>query len=304
MLPPSSLLQYTVLCFLPSTIYCFFDLRYGKIFLVAVNLLLRMQKEIAMNRYEANRRFLKSNFSEFRGVKTDNAAGFPQPPKIKDYDITKKLIELPLVNENILTNKNIYKCISERRSTRFYSEQSITINELSYLLWATQGISYVNKAGLTFRTVPSSGATHSFESYLLIRNVDTLQQGLYRYIPDAHKLLFISELDELESQIEAITLEQPFVPRFANKAAILFIWSTIPYRSEWKFDITAHKKILIDIGHVCQNLYLASESIGAGTCAIGIYDQKLTDQLLGLNSEDEFVIYLASVGKKQNINAF
>ncbi|MBP2629094.1 MAG: SagB-type dehydrogenase domain containing protein-containing protein [Firmicutes bacterium] len=106
------------------------------------------------------------------------------------------------------------------------------------------------------------------------------------------------ELDELENKIDEITLDQPFVPNFANKAAVLFIWSTTPYRSEWKFDITAHKKILIDIGHVCQNLYLASESIDAGSCAIGIYDQKLIDQLLGLNGEEEFVLYLAAVGKK------
>lgn len=253
-----------------------------------------------MKRYSNNRKFLKSNFSEYKGVTTDKMNGIPQPPDVKPYDIHAKLIELPPVNENILTNKNIYTCIKERRSTRFYSDNSMTMDELSYLLWATQGITSINETGLTFRTVPCSGATHTFESYLLIRKVETLHQGLYRYLPKEHKLLFMSELDELESKIEAITLEQPFVPRFANKAAVLFIWSTTPYRSEWKFDITAHKKILIDIGHVCQNLYLASESIDAGTCAIGIYDQALIDGLLCLDGEDEFVVYMAAVGKKQS----
>jgi SagB-type dehydrogenase family enzyme len=252
-----------------------------------------------MNNSSKNRKFLKSNFSEFKGIQTDKMNGLPQPPNVKPYDPHAKLIDLPPVNENILTNKNIYSCINERRSTRFYSEKPISIDELSYLLWATQGITSVNKAGVTFRTVPCSGATHTFESYLLIRNVEALHQGLYHYLPKEHKLLFMSELDELENKIEAITLEQPYVPRFANKAAVLFIWSTIPYRSEWKFDITAHKKILIDIGHVCQNLYLASESIDAGTCAIGIYDQELIDGLLCLDGEDEFVVYMAAVGKKQ-----
>ncbi|MDF2544764.1 MAG: SagB/ThcOx family dehydrogenase [Herbinix sp.] len=94
-------------------------------------------------------------------------------------------------------------------------------------------------------------------------------------------------------------MDQPFVPNFAKKAAVLFAWSTTPYRSEWKFDITAHKKILIDIGHVCQNLYLASESIEAGTCAIGIYDQAIIDGILGLENEEEFVIYLAAVGRRR-----
>ena len=106
------------------------------------------------------------------------------------------------------------------------------------------------------------------------------------------------ELNNIEETVDEMTLEQPFVPNFAKKAAVLFAWSTIPYRSEWKFDITAHKKILIDIGHVCQNLYLASESINSGACAIGIYDQKMMDELLELDGDEEFVIYLAAVGKK------
>lgn len=89
----------------------------------------------------------------------------------------------------------------------------------------------------------------------------------------------MSELDQIDQKIDAITLEQPFVPNFTKKAAVMFAWSTTPYRSEWKYDISAHKKILIDIGHVSQNLYLASESIHAGACAIGIYDQKLIDEV-------------------------
>ncbi|WP_342478867.1 SagB/ThcOx family dehydrogenase [Paenibacillus sp. FSL H7-0350] len=149
------------------------------------------------------------------------------------------------------------------------------------------------------RTVPCSGATHTFETYLMIMRVEGIQQGIYRYLPVEHKLLFMFELDQLEQKIDAITLEQPFVPNFAKKAAVLFAWSTTPYRSEWKYDISAHKKILIDAGHVCQNLYLASESIGAGACAIGIYDQQLIDEVLELDGEEEFVIYMGAVGKKR-----
>ena len=129
-------------------------------------------------------------------------------------------------------------------------------------------------------------------------NVDGIKKGIYRYDPLKHRLLLMFELEEINAKIDEITLEQPFVPNFAKRAAVIFAWSTIPYRSEWKFDVTAHKKILIDIGHVCQNLYLASESVGAGTCAIGIYDQKMIDTLLELDGNEEFVIYLAAVGKK------
>lgn len=252
-----------------------------------------------MTRYEQQRNFLKSNFDEFKNIKTDKMNGMPQPPIVKSYDLSSNVINLPKVNEQIMKNSNIYKCIKERRSTRFYDNRLMSLDELSYLLWATQGITEINSAGLTLRTVPCSGATHSFETYLFIMGVEGVQKGVYRYLPVEHKLLFMFELNEMDNKIDEITLDQPFVPNFAKKAAIVFAWSTIPYRSEWKFDITSHKKILIDIGHVCQNLYLASESVGAGACAIGIYDQKMIDKLLGLDGNEEFVIYLAAVGKKR-----
>ena len=251
-----------------------------------------------MARYEQERKFLKSNFDEFNSSNTDKAKGIQRPLELKEYDLYSSFITLPDVDEGTIKYNNIYQCIKERRSTRLYSKESISLLELSYLLWATQGITG-SKNGLTFRTVPCSGATHTFETYLLITNVEGLQKGIYRYLPIEHKLLLVSSMNEIDNKIDEITLDQPFVPNFAKKAAVVFVWSTTPYRSEWKFDITAHKKILIDVGHICQNLYLASESIGAGTCAIGIYDQKMIDALLKLDGEEEFVVYLAAVGKKR-----
>jgi SagB-type dehydrogenase family enzyme len=251
-----------------------------------------------MARYEQQRNFLKSNFSEFKNIKTDKMKGIPQPAAVKSYDPSSPIINLPMVSGEVLKNQNIYECIKERRSTRFYADDPLSLEELSYLLWATQGITSTNKAGLTLRTVPCSGATHCFETYLFIMNVEGIQKGVYRYLPVEHKLLSMFELEEIDKKIDEITLEQPFVPNFAKKAAVLFVWSATPYRSEWKYDISAHKKILIDIGHVCQNLYLASESVDSGTCAIGIYDQKMIDELLSLDGDEEFAIYLAAVGKK------
>jgi SagB-type dehydrogenase family enzyme len=256
-----------------------------------------------MGRYEQQRSFLKSNFHEFKKIKTDKIKGIPKPPIVKSYDSLATIIDLPEVREVEITQQNIYECIKERRSTRFYSNDTMSLKELSYLLWATQGITSTNKAGLTLRTVPCSGATHTFETYLFIMRVDGLHQGIYRYLPVEHKLLFMFEIDEIDQKIDYITLEQPFVPNFAKKASVVFAWSTTPYRSEWKYDVTAHKKILIDVGHVCQNLYLASESIGAGACAIGIYDQKLIDEILALDGDEEFVLYLAAVGKKRKTKA-
>lgn len=252
-----------------------------------------------MGRYQHERQFLKSNFLEFKHTHTDKARGLLKPPSVKPHDQLSTIIDLPEVNENIVKNNNIFEIIKNRRSTRLYSTECLNLEELSYLLWATQGITGTNKGGLMLRTVPCSGATHTFETYLFIMKIEGLQQGIYRYLPLEHKLLLLNTVSEIDSKIDAITLEQPFVPHFAKKAAVVFAWSTTPYRSEWKYDVTAHKKILIDVGHICQNLYLASESIHAGACAIGIYDQTLIDQVLGLDGDEEFIVYLGAVGKKR-----
>lgn len=252
-----------------------------------------------MGRYEQQRSFLKSNFLEFKHVRTDKIKGLPKPMIVKPYSSSSVIIDLPECNEDVVKKQNIYDCIKDRRSTRFYSEESLSLEELSYLLWATQGITGTTKTEDTLRTVPCSGATHTFETYLFMMRVKGISQGIYRYLPVEHKLLFMSELDEIDQKIDAITLDQPFVPNFTKKAAVMFAWSTIPYRSEWKYDVSAHKKILIDIGHVSQNLYLASESIDAGACAIGIYDQNLIDEVLGLDGNDEFILFLGAVGKKR-----
>jgi nitroreductase len=55
--------------------------------------------------------------------------------------------------------------------------------------------------------------------------------------------------------------------------------------------------MLLDIGHVCQNLYLACEGIECGTCAIAGYVQKEFDNLLCIDGENEYVIYISAVGK-------
>jgi SagB-type dehydrogenase family enzyme len=85
--------------------------------------------------------------------------------------------------------------------------------------------------------------------------------------------------------------------RFAGEAAVTFIWTALPSRTEWRYAEASYKVIALDAGHVCQNLYLACEAIGAGTCAIAAYNQDLADRLVDVDGDEEFVVYLAPVGK-------
>lgn len=222
---------------------------------------------------------------------TDQNRGVAPPPIEKPYSQEAKRIDLPnFIDTGTIDLK---AAIGNRESRRSYSNQPFSLAEISFLLWATQGIKQQLDPGHALRTVPSAGCRHALETYLCVLNVDGLDQGIYRYLPLEHQLLFEFTEENLKRKIVQAVLGQ----RYPGEAAVTFIWTTIPYRMEWRYDIVAHKVIAIDAGHACQNLYLACEAIGAGTCAIAAYDQERIDEFLRIDGQDEFTIYLASVGK-------
>lgn len=226
---------------------------------------------------------------------TDQNRGIAPPPIEKSYPKEARRINLPQKDQFKSIGKiDIESAIRNRESCRSYSNEPMSIKELSFLLWATQGIKQVLDPGHALRTVPSAGCRHALETYLCVLNIKGLDQGIYRYLPLEHQLLFEFTEENLNRKIVQTVLAQPY----PGEAAVTFIWTTVPYRMEWRYGLAAHKVIAIEAGHVCQNLYLACEGIGAGTCAIAAYDQERIDQLLRLDGQDEFTIYLASVGKR------
>ena len=139
--------------------------------------------------------------------------------------------------------------------------------------------------------MPSGGARHPFETYLGIDRVGTLVPGLYRYLPLEHKLLLVEAGAEVLARIDAGTNHQK------RGAAVVFVWTAVPYRTEWRYGFLSAKLIALDAGHLCQNLYLAATAIGAGTCALDAYDQLKIDAAIGVDGTDEFTVYCAPVGK-------
>lgn len=85
---------------------------------------------------------------------------------------------------------------------------------------------------------------------------------------------------------------------FVKNSTVTFIWSTAVYRMKWRYGERGYRYVHLDAGHVCQNLYLASQSIDSGVCAIPAFDDDEINKLIGLDGEQQFVIYLATVGKK------
>jgi SagB-type dehydrogenase family enzyme len=244
---------------------------------------------------QQSRDFLKDNIRlTIDFSKTDQSKGHPPPPIEKPFSPDGKRIDLIAKEEWQETfSGELIDAIHNRQSHRHFKDQTVTLEELSFLLWATQGIQQILPSGSARRTVPSAGCRHALETYLCVLNVAGLDVGIYRYLPAEHQLLFEVGEQDLPRKL----VEGTYGQLFTGKAAVTFVWTTIPYRMEWRYDIAAHKVILLDAGHVCQNLYLACEAIGAGTCAIAAYHQELMDQLLKIDGRDEFTIYMAPVGK-------
>ena len=233
-----------------------------------------------------------------RYPKSDQRKGLPMPPIEKPYPADAELIDLVPHEQIRLGDMSLLTAIDQRRSRRRFTDEYLSNEELSYLLWSTQGISKIfrrpdSSIAYHFRTVPSGGARHPFETYLAINRVEGLQPGIYRYLPIEHKLLFLKSVDNLPEKITDACQGQKFV----GQAAAVFFWAAIPYRMEWRYNVTGYKDILIECGHVCQNLYLTAESIGAGACAIAAYHQERADQLIGVDGKDEFTVYASPVGK-------
>lgn len=248
-----------------------------------------------MDLIEMRRKFLRNDLiEELDEVISDQEKKVPPPPLQKPYPGNALLIDLIPEEKFNIGQESLIKIINQRKSRREFTQEPLTLEELSFLLWVTQGVKEISGDGVkTKRTVPSAGSRHPFETYLFVNMVENLKEGLYRYLPLEHKLCFLYEDKELKEKIIDACMEQ----KFAGECAVTFIWTLIPYRNEWRYHVFAHKAIAIDAGHICQNLYLASEAIGAGTCAIGAYNQGKMDSILGVDGKEEFTFYIAPAGK-------
>lgn len=223
---------------------------------------------------------------------SDQTKNLSQPTLEQIAEENKEIIELPHPKD-VQVDIKLVEAMEKRRSLRRYSDKPLTLEELSFLLWCTQGVKekYQN---VTFRMVPSAGARHAFETYILVNNVKGLNSGLYRYLALDHKLQEVEMSAEIADKLVDACLGQVFI----KNSAVTFIWVAVPYRMTWRYSERGYRYMFLDAGHVGQNLYLAAEGIDCGACVIGAYDDDAVNNLLGFDGKELFVIYMASVGKK------
>lgn len=175
------------------------------------------------------------------------------------------------------------EALAARRSTRSYKQdQPLTVNEISQLLWAAQGIT--KKGGK--RTSPSAGALYPLEVYLLTDN------GHYHYDPNGHKLETYGNTD-LRNSLYWVSLRQNPV----KDAPACFVFTAVYERTAVKYGSTRSERyVAMEAGHAVQNLLLQATALGLGGVPIGAFNDGQVADVLGIPDDHE-PIYVVPVGR-------
>lgn len=242
----------------------------------------------------AGSKFLQQTYYKSMGL-SPQKQGMQQPSLELPVPEGASLIQLKKPGEWQIPDGELQTLLASRQTVRQYTEIALSLDELSFLLWATQGVRELHPDyKLTKRIVPSAGARHAFETFLLINRVEGIPAGLFRYSALQHAIFAINTSETICSELTEACLKQAQI----TNSAVSFFWDAVVERMFWRYQERGYRYLHLDAGHVCQNLYLAAESINCGVCAIAAYDDELVNSTIGLDGVDQFIIYIASVGKR------
>lgn len=211
-----------------------------------------------------------------------------RPAAFKSYP-GSEVISLPIPAP--VGTMSVDQALRARRSVRQFTADPLSLEDLSYLLWACTGIRDPG-AEHPFRTAPSAGALYPIETYVVCNNVAGAETGLYHYGILQHSLETVRKGD-VASPIAAGALDQDM----CALAPAVLVWTAVFERSRWKYGQRAYRYVHLDAGHIAQNLALAAVARGLGSCQIAAtYDDEV-NMLLGVDGEEESVVYLSVVGR-------
>ncbi|MBA3005958.1 MAG: SagB/ThcOx family dehydrogenase [Proteobacteria bacterium] len=199
---------------------------------------------------------------------------------------------IPLPRTWSLDEERITLLLQNRRSLRKYRSEPLNLEHFAFMLWASQGIT--GQAGsYLFRATPSAGALYPVETYISVHSVEGLDAGLYHFDVEHFALDRLTDQDKAEDVAQAC-LNQTFM----SQAAAVFLWTGVFRRAMSKYGDRGMRYVLLDAGHICQNVMIAAEAVDCGGCPIGAFYDSELNQLLQIDGEEESILYAASVGRK------
>ena len=211
-----------------------------------------------------------------------------KPEAFKEYPREARRFSLP--NGDRGDRGPIWEVLARRRSKRDFLPKDISFEELSQLIWATQGVTESGH-GFLLRVTPSAGALYPIETYVVANRVVALSPGIYHFNVRKNELEEVAGGD-FQVNIAASALDQSM----AAEAAVVFVWTAVVERTKWKYRERGYRYLYLDAGHIGQNLYLAATSLQLGCCTIGAFYDDEVNQLIGVDGQRETAIYLGAVG--------
>ena len=194
-------------------------------------------------------------------------------------------IELPAPQTE--GSMSLESALFKRRSVRSYQNRPLSLISVSQLLWAAQGITN----SMSFRTAPSAGALYPLEVYVFAGNVEGLSAGLYRYNNRSHRLDRLDERDRRDDLCRAALGQTP-----VRQAPAVFLITGVGRRITAKYGNRGMRYMLMEAGHVAQNICLQTTALDLGSVAIGAFSDREAADILKLNPE-ESPLYIIAVGK-------
>jgi SagB-type dehydrogenase family enzyme len=202
-----------------------------------------------------------------------------------NHEVEQMRIKLPEPRYDC--DVSLEQSLVKRRSVRNFADDPITLENVSQLLWAAQGIT----EGRGGRTAPSAGALYPLEVYVVVGNVRNLAEGVYRYDPKNHEVVMISK-EDIRSQLAGAALGQSSV----RNGAIDLVFAAVYQRTTRKYGNRGIAYVHMEVGHAAQNVCLQATVIGLGAVTIGAFHDEKVSSILNL-SKDEKALYIIPVGK-------
>ncbi len=184
------------------------------------------------------------------------------------------------------SDTSLEEALSGRRSVRSFGVKAVTLNQLSQLLWAAQGITSSSGG----RTAPSAGALYPLKVYVAAGNVDTLAAGLYVYEPKDHTLTKVKDGDFRQALSQA-ALSQPSV----KQAAVDFVITGNYEKITSKYGEKGVRFTHLEAGHAAQNLCLQAVGLKLGAVTVGAFDDAAVQKALELPAA-ETPLYIIPAG--------
>lgn len=207
---------------------------------------------------------------------------------IRTFLLALAAVTVRLPEPGEYSDMTVGEAINSRRSVRSYSEESITLEELSVLLFSAQGITSEN--GL-FRAAPSAGATYPLTVFVAASRIDSLEPGIYRYVPEENSLELEVPGDSLMSLATA-ALGQ----RFARDAAAVLVLAADYSMTTSVYGERGVRYVDMEAGHAAQNVYLQCTALGLGTVAVGAFADDEVEAIV-CPASGSMPIYLLPVGR-------